>query len=170
MLYKLLIITILLSNNIVFAKSICSERYDRIKFNYDIDFDNDCETTRAEVLLERKISDVKLSKNCKVLTGKWIDEYTGEVLDNPRNVQIDHLISLKEAWELGACNWSQEKRTQFANDHLNLIVTSSEINMGKGAKTLNEWSPPINNCLVISKARLIAKKYEFKNYHISKIC
>jgi len=164
MLSKFLIVAIFFNCNIVFAKSICTEKYDRAKFNYDIDFDSDCETTRAEVLIERKLDNVILSKNCKVKNGKWIDEYTNEYLYDPKQLQIDHLISLKEAWELGACNWTPEKRTQFANDHLNLVITSSVINMSKGAKTLNEWSPRANKCKIITQARNVALKYELNNY------
>ena len=55
--------------------------------------------------------------------GKWKDPYTGRIFTDPSQLDIDHVIPLKEAWESGAKTWSRKKKREFANaldnpDHL----------------------------------------------------
>ena len=48
--------------------------------------------------------------------GKWYSYYDGATWTNPQDVDIDHLVALKEAWDSGARSWSARDRLAFAND------------------------------------------------------
>lgn len=99
-------------------------------------------------VLARDLVDITVDDDdCTVLTGTFHDPYTGETSDFERGpstsaaVQIDHIIALGNAYELGAEEWTQERRLEFANDPANLIASDGPANMSKGAKGANEWMP-----------------------------
>ncbi|MDG0969724.1 MAG: hypothetical protein P8O06_07795 [Porticoccaceae bacterium] len=56
--------------------------------------------------------------------------YTGTVCDY---VNIDHLVSLKDAYESGAASWSTSKKKAFANDRFNHVPACSRVNSSKGS-------------------------------------
>lgn len=45
---------------------------------------------------------------------------------------IDHVVSLKDAYDSGAKSWTLEKKAQFANDKSNHVVACGSINSSKG--------------------------------------
>lgn len=61
--------------------------------------------------------------------------YTGQFCDT----NIDHVVSLKDAHESGADQWSMEARFLFANDKLNHVPSCSRINSSKGSSTPNDF-------------------------------
>ncbi|MCT1694208.1 HNH endonuclease family protein [Corynebacterium sanguinis] len=69
------------------------------------------------------------------------DPYTGKPLA-PADVEIDHLYPLAAAWDLGAHSWPEETRLRFANDPMNLVVTSASANRAKSDQLPSEWLPP----------------------------
>lgn len=69
------------------------------------------------------------------------DPYTGNAI-TPGDVELDHLLPLAAAWDLGAYAWPKEKRLAFANDPANLVVTSSAANQQKSDQLPAEWLPP----------------------------
>lgn len=78
-----------------------SSTYDRSYFKHWIDTNGDCQGTRAEVLIaESKVTPTYTTSNhCAVAKGKWYSYYDGTTWTNPSDVDIDHLVALKEAWE-----------------------------------------------------------------------
>lgn len=58
-----------------------------------------------------------------MVTGRWISPFTGKVIQNSSEIDIDHVVPLKWAWDHGASKWSREKRDQLRFprdvDHLN---------------------------------------------------
>ena len=52
---------------------------------------------------------------------------------------IDHIVSLRNAWECGAATWTPERRLAFANDTGNLWPLQRELNEAKGDRTLAEF-------------------------------
>ena len=69
----------------------------------------------------------KSSKKCEVKSGKWLSLFTGEVINNVSEVDIDHFVPLAWAWKHGAHSWSKAKRVEFANDPANLPTYESLI-------------------------------------------
>ena len=47
----------------------------------------------------------------------------------------DHIVSLKDAWESGAWAWTNEERTDFAQNAFNLKPACFQINRSKGEST-----------------------------------
>ena len=117
--------------------------YVRKHWAYPIDADKDCQNTRAEILIERSSRPVtfKNHKRCTVANGEWQDFYYSEIVSEASKIQIDHVVPLKNAYISGGANWSREQKRAFANDPLNLVITSSKTNQQKGAKDLTQWLP-----------------------------
>ena len=53
---------------------------------------------------------------CTVLAGQWVGPYDGVTTSDPAAVDVDHVVSLKEAWDSGAWSWSASQLSAFAND------------------------------------------------------
>lgn len=110
--------------------SIMTNRRDREKFfntddwNFELDFDNDCQSTRQELLILTSREEVRYTnpRNCVVRTGEWLDEYTGKIFKVAVQVDIDHVIPLMYAHTHGGDRWSPEKKLQFANDPMNMML------------------------------------------------
>jgi len=56
--------------------------------------------------------------------------YTGKTCDF---INIDHVVSLKDAYESGAANWSASKKQSFANDRQNHVPSCGRVNSSKGS-------------------------------------
>lgn len=85
--------------------------------------------------------------DCIVTSGVLQDPYTGQSIPVQRGgevtVDIDHVFPLALAWDMGAAEWPQSKRTEFANDiELNLLASDSSANRSKGDQGPGSWMPP----------------------------
>lgn len=105
------------------------------------------------------------SAPCEVPYARWdtapiSDPYTGDPL-LPADVELDHLYPLRAAWDMGAHTWGQEQRVAFANDPLNLVVTSSRANQAKSDMLPAEWMPPSwrAHCAYSRQLGAVAEKY-----------
>jgi uncharacterized protein DUF1524 len=109
----------------------------------DVDH-NGCDT--RDDILSRDLVDVKKRDKCTVVSGSLDDPYTGTNITFAKaqaaKVQIDHIFPLGLAWKMGADHWTEEKRTQLANDRDNLLAVSGRPNEQKGDKGPSEWQPP----------------------------
>ncbi len=119
-------------------------KYDRDDWGSWIDEDGDGLNTRHEVLAEESLIKPVISNN-KVVSGKWFDKYTGKYFTNPSDLDIDHLVPLKNAYISGASNWSKKKKNRYYNylkyeNHL--IAVSKSVNRNKSDKSPIEWLPP----------------------------
>jgi hypothetical protein len=106
---------------------------------------NGCDS-RNDVLREQLTNEV-IGGKCTVLTGVLADPYTGMIIDYdhraPTLVQIDHIVSLHEAWNLGAWRWTVAERTAFANDTVTeLLAVSGRENQAKGDDGPAGYMPP----------------------------
>lgn len=121
--------------------------YRRSHYKHWIDVDNDCQDTRQEVLIRDVTGRVEFEKprKCTVVRGEWRDPYTGQTFREPRQLDIDHVVALKNAHESGAWKWSAEKRQEYANyllDRQHLLAVKGSENRKKGAKGPDEYLPP----------------------------
>lgn len=121
------------------------EPYDRETWPHWIDADADCQNTRHEMLILMSLQPVtfKERRPCKVIKGLWRDAYTGEMIDDPDKLDVDHYVPLAEAHRSGGYAWSIERRRAFANDPFGLVLTRKSINRGKGDKDPAQWLPPL---------------------------
>lgn len=110
---------------------------------------NGCDTRND--ILRRDLVDVVTkpgSNGCAVLSGTLNDPYTGTSFNFQRGpgtsaeVQIDHIVSLSDAWQTGAQQWDEFTRRNFANDPRNLQATLGWVNQQKGDGNAATWLPP----------------------------
>jgi len=111
---------------------------------------NGCDT-RNDILDRDLVDKTYVSiKRCPkaVATGTLHDPYTNATIAFTRGaqvgaaVQIDHIVPLALAWDLGARNWPDDMRVRFANDPANLIAVEGQANQDKGDKEPAVWMPP----------------------------
>lgn len=140
-----------------------STEYSRSQFGHGwSDEDGDCQDSRGEALIETStVQPVQFASNdrCRVTRGRWISPFTGEVIQNSSEIDIDHVVPLKWAWDHGAADWSRDKRIRFANDQINLLPTEASLNRSKGARGLSGWMPPAGQCGYASRFVRVAKLY-----------
>lgn len=120
--------------------------YSRSLFVHWIDADGDQCNTREEVLIAESADPAQVDPfGCKVVAGRWVSPYDGVVHDDPSDLDIDHLVPLKEAWDSGAWAWPASTRRAFANDLSDprpLIAVTAAVNRSKGDKDPSNWLPP----------------------------
>lgn len=108
------------------------------------------------------------SNDCVVLTGSFVDPYTGESIDFQRGqgtsnaVQIDHVVALSDAWQKGAQQLSPDARYEFANDPRNLLAVDGPTNASKGDSDAASWLPPNRGfwCEYVTRQVEIKHKYD----------
>lgn len=114
----------------------------------DVEFGRNGCNTRNDIL-RRDLDDVTVRPGtCLVETGVLHDPYTGAVIPFQRGpetspgVQIDHVVSLADAWYKGARTWDDQRRLEFANDPRNLLAVSPKANFDKAFRDAAGWLPP----------------------------
>lgn len=146
-----------------------SSAYDRDLFGepwYDLD-GNGCSTRND--MLARDLEDVEYGTDgCRVASGTLDDWYSGETVDfvagpdTSRLVHIDHIVALSWAWQHGADEWDEDKRLEFANDPLNLVATTDEMNLSKSDFGPDRWLPADEtaHCEYVQNVTAILVEYE----------
>jgi hypothetical protein len=121
--------------------------YDRDEWPHWVDNDRNGCNTREDVLQEESLIPVRLAEDsCRVLSGLWYGIYTGKVFVDPSKLHLDHVISLKEAHELGGWKWPAWKKMSYANyrkDPYHLILVEEKANLQKGDRGADRWMPPL---------------------------
>ena len=111
---------------------------------------NGCDTRND--ILDRDLADKAYVRTARcpkaVASGTLRDPYTNATVAFVRgnqggaSGQIDHLVPLAFAWDMGARDWSDELRLRFANDPANLLAVAGKINQDKGDQPPGTWMPP----------------------------
>jgi hypothetical protein len=142
--------------------------YDRESFSWRADVDRNGCDTRNDVL-RRDLADVELrggTDGCVVQAGVLEDPYSDARVrfdrSDPEAVQIDHVVSLSDAWSSGAWRWDADYRAAFANDPLELVAASAAENSGKSDATADEWLPrdPADACALVVRQVSIKARTE----------
>jgi Protein of unknown function (DUF1524) len=111
---------------------------------------NGCDT-RDDILNRDLVDKTYVSiKRCPnaVATGTLHDPYTNTTIAFQRgakvgeSVQIDHIVPLAYAWDMGAFGWPDAERKRFANDPANLLAVDGQANQDKGDSPPAQWMPP----------------------------
>jgi hypothetical protein len=122
------------------------EGYQRELFAYGSPVDEFGCRTRALVLIRDSLTPAQIDRvGCAVVAGDWRSPYDGVVWQDPGEVQIDHVVALKEAWDSGANAWDAARLSAFANDvddPRTLRVVTGDVNAAKGDKDPVNWLPP----------------------------
>ena len=114
----------------------------------NVEFGHNGCNTRDDILRRDLAGLVVRAGTCYAQTGILHDPYTGTVIDFVRgpdtsdSVQIDHLVSLADAWYKGAREWDDQRRLDFANDPRNLLAVSPKANFDKAFRDAASWLPP----------------------------
>lgn len=113
----------------------------------DVEFGHNGCNTRDDIL-RRDLSQLTVrSGTCYAAGGVLHDPYTGvEVAfvrgpDTSSAVQIDHVVSLSDAWYKGARSWDPQRRKNFANDPRNLLAVAAQPNFDKAYRDAASWLP-----------------------------
>lgn len=108
---------------------------------------NDCNT--RDDILRRDLTDLVVRPGtCYAQSGVLHDPYSGAVIpflrgpDTSNSIEIDHVVSLADAWYKGARAWDPQRRLDFANDPRNLLAVSPKANFDKAFRDAASWLPP----------------------------
>ena len=120
--------------------------YNRMEWRHWNDEDGDCQDARQEVLVSESLVEVTFEsdRNCRVATGRWYGAFAGAYVETPGDMDVDHLVPLKNAHDSGGWAWSSARKEDYANhlgDPDHLIAVTSAANRSKGAKGPEEWRP-----------------------------
>lgn len=127
-----------------------SGRYHRkTHFGTWIDFPNDntCLNTRGIVLSRDSKDPIQVYPNdpCFVSHGRWYDPYTHKEYQSAQEVQIEHVVPLKNAYISGGFEWSWNARcayTNFLGNAYHLIPIDGPTNSEKSDSGPDKWLPP----------------------------
>jgi hypothetical protein len=111
---------------------------------------NGCDTRDDILNRDLEAKTYVVTKRCPdaVATGILHDPYTNLVVTFQRgarvgeSVQIDHIVPLAYAWDMGAYGWPFPQRLRFANDPANLLAVEGQANQDKGDSPPAHWMPP----------------------------
>ena len=129
---------------------------------------NGCDTRND--ILKRDLTSITYrakTRNCVVETGTLIDRYSGETINfvkgniSSMEVQIDHVVSLSNAWQTGAFKLSADQRKALSNDPLNLFAVKGQLNSQKGDGDAATWLPPLKSfrCSYVAQQIAVKAKY-----------
>jgi hypothetical protein len=104
------------------------------------------------------------TRDCKVIAGQLLDPFSGKVITFSTTkvvIDIDHVVALSNAWQTGAAYFDKSKRTQIANDPLNLLAVDSKLNRQKGDGDAATWLPPYKafRCEYVARQVAVKAKY-----------
>lgn len=124
-------------------------KYNRRHWSHWIDADRDCQNTRAEVLIAESAAPVSFEPEdygdeCRVISGRWVGPWTGEVFTDATDVDIDHHVPLGHAHLSVGWQWSPDRKRAYINDladPASLQATSAPVNRSKGKQPPDEWRP-----------------------------
>ena len=74
--------------------------------------------------------------------------------------EIDHTVSIREAFGSGGHSWSKEKKNKFSHDTANLLPLMKATNRAKGASDITGWKPKYNQESMALTQERIKKKWD----------
>jgi len=128
---------------------------------------NGCDTRND--ILRRDLTAVGFTEGskCRVASGTIVEPYTGKTVDfrrgpeSSKEIQIDHVVALGDAWQKGAQALTPQQRQSLANDPVNLIAADGPANQQKSAGDAATWLPKNKNFRCHYVARQISVKASY---------
>ncbi|KAF5018052.1 hypothetical protein F66182_9987 [Fusarium sp. NRRL 66182] len=138
--------------------------YNRDLFPHWETYEGACNT--REFVLQRDGRNVVQNSACAATSGTWVSPYDGATWTQASDVDIDHMVPLKNAWVSGAAGWTTARREQFANDvtrpqlwagesslyylseytpEANTRIVTDDVNQSKSDKSPDAWKPPLTS-------------------------
>ena len=140
--------------------------YTRAQFTHWSDLDrNGCDARNDTLKRDLTALVFKVgTRDCKVITGSLLDPYSGKIItfsSTKSTIDIDHVVALSNAWQTGAAYFDKNKRSQIANDPLNLLAVDSKLNRQKGDGDAATWLPPSKafRCEYVARQVAVKAKY-----------
>ncbi|MFF4233142.1 HNH endonuclease family protein [Streptomyces sp. NPDC001820] len=127
---------------------------------------NGCDTRNDLLKRDGQSIQFRTGSDCVVVSMNLHDPYTGKEIAwkkaKATEVQVDHMVPLSYAWQMGAARWDKAKRQQFANDPLNLLPVDGPANSSKSDSGPASWLPPIKRirCSYAVRISQVAVKYD----------
>jgi hypothetical protein len=130
---------------------------------------NGCDTRNDILAAQLTHVTRRPGSRCVVVSGTLHDPYTGQTIAFTKThasaVQIDHMVPLALAWDLGAYAWPQSRRTAYANDErVVLLAVSGPANESKADSGPATWLPPDTTYRRTYAVRFVAA---LSAYHLS---
>ena len=153
-------------NNLEVKGRAAKTGYARSQFPHWSDPDrNGCDARNDT--LKRDLTNITYkvgTRDCKVIAGQLLDPFSGKVITFSATkvvIDIDHVVALSNAWQTGAAYFDKGKRTQIANDPLNLLAVDSKLNRQKGDGDAATWLPPSKafRCEYVARQVAVKAKY-----------
>ncbi|PHH59060.1 hypothetical protein CDD81_3838 [Ophiocordyceps australis] len=125
------------------AASSSGEGYSRAEFPHWDTIRGTCNT--RELVLKRDGQNVVVNDACVAESGSWTSPYDGATWTRASDIDIDHMVPLKNAWISGASSWTRDSRRAFANDltRPQLWAVTDRVNEAKGDRAPDAWQPPL---------------------------
>lgn len=136
--------------------------YDRDDWPHWVDLNESGCDTRKDVLRQQLIAtDATASADdCAISTGLWYSSYDDTFVTVASDLEIDHIVALREAFESGAFSWDKQTRRDFANDTRNLVAITRSANRSKSDNDVADWRPPEHAWCAVS-TRIIDVKFRY---------
>lgn len=120
--------------------------YDRDDWRHWTDADGDCQNARHETLIEESRIPIafKDEQRCQVVSGEWVGPYTGTLVTEASDLDIDHMVPLANAHRSGGWQWPEDRKELYANylDYPgHLLATTQRANRTKSDKGPEAWRP-----------------------------
>jgi Protein of unknown function (DUF1524) len=153
-------------NNLEVKGRAAKTGYTRSQFPHWSDPDrNGCDARNDT--LKRDLTNITYkagTRDCKVIAGQLLDPFSGKVITFSTTkvvIDIDHVVALSNAWQTGAAYFDKNKRSQIANDPLNLLAVDSKLNRQKGDGDAATWLPPSKafRCEYVARQVAVKAKY-----------
>jgi hypothetical protein len=127
-------------DKLTIAKAASMSGYSREKFSHWDSAGSNCDV--RDTVLKRDGTNIKTS-GCNVTGGSWTSVYDDVKTTEPLKMDVDHMVPLANAWRSGAAKWTDEKRSDFANDleRPQLLAVSASSNRAKGDQDPSTWKP-----------------------------
>jgi hypothetical protein len=143
-----------------------SSGYNRNDYKHWSDLDGNGCSTREDVLIAESRTKPQVDAyGCKVIAGDWYSPYENKSYSYPADIDIDHVVALKEAHDSGAWAWSAAQRERYANDLTDgrsLIAVKDSENQSKSDKDPSNWIPKNPAYLCTYLADWVAIKAHWK--------